>query len=118
MLGVNKLMIHRQRQGTCTTMNQIILLWRGELSLQIAFWNWAVFGGAIINIVSSSLFIFLMLADQLIVALIVGYGFSLPYNFLALVGVWRSAERYSGDQRWAELAKITTAVGMILLSIT
>lgn len=99
-------------------MNQIILLWRGEMSLQIAFWNWAVFGGVIINVVSSALFLLLVLNDQLIAAIIVGYGFSLPYNFLACVGVWRSADRYNGDQRWAELAKGITVIGMILLSIT
>jgi len=105
-------------RAVCTAMNNIIPLWRGELSLQIAFWNWAVFGGTIINLVSSTLFILLMLNDQLIVAFIVGYGFSLPYNFLVFVGVWRSAEQYTGDQRWAELAKITTAIGMVLFSIT
>ena len=99
-------------------MNNIIALWRGEMSLQIAFWNWAVFGGIFVNLVSSTLFIILMLNDQLIAALIAGYGFSLPYNFLVIVGVWRSAEQYTGEQRWAELAKITTAIGMILLSIT
>jgi hypothetical protein len=42
----------------------------------------------------------------------------LPYNFFVFVGVWRSAEQYTRDQRWAELAKITTAIGMILFSIT
>ena len=93
-------------------------LWRGELALDNAFWNWAVFGGTLINLVSSTLFIILMLNDQLIAALIAGYGFSLPYNFLAFVGVWRSAEQYTGEQRWAELAKITTAIGMVIFSIT
>jgi hypothetical protein len=34
------------------------------------------------------------------------------------VGVWRSAERYTGYKRWAELAKIATVIGMVLLSIT
>lgn len=99
-------------------MNQIILLWRGEMNLQTAFWNWAVFGGLIINVVSSGLFLLLAVNDRIVAAIIVGYGCSLPYNLLACVGVWRSADRYSGDQRWAELAKIITVIGMILLSIT
>jgi hypothetical protein len=99
-------------------MNQIILLWRGEMNLQTAFWNWAVFGGLIINLVSSGLFLLLAVNDQIVAAIIVGYGCSLPYNLLASVGVWRSADRYTGDQRWAELAKVTTAIGMTLLSIT
>lgn len=99
-------------------MNQIIILWRGEMNLQIAFWNWAVFGGVIINVVSSALFLLLVLNDLLIAAIIVGYGFSLPYNFLVCVGVWRSADRYTGDQRLAEIAKVITVIGMILFSIT
>ena len=99
-------------------MNHLSRLWHGELALQNAFWNWAVFGGLIVNVVSSALFLFLITADRLIMALIVGYAFSLPYNLIVLVGVWRSAERYAGDRRWADLAQIVTVVGMVLLSVT
>ncbi len=99
-------------------MNHLRRLWRGELPLQAAFWNWAVLGGLIINLASSAAFLLLMTADQLIGALIVGYGLSLPYNILVSVGVWRSADRYDGDRRWADLAKLVTAAGMILLSVT
>ena len=105
-------------RAVCTAMNNVVRLWRGELTLQVAFWNWAVFGGVIINLVSSALFLILLLNDQLIAAFIIGYGFSLPYNILVFVGVWRSAEKYTGDQRWAELAKIATAIGIVLFSIT
>ncbi len=99
-------------------MNQLRHLWRGELPLQTAFWNWAVLGGLIINLVSSAAFLLLMTSDQVIAALIVGYGLSVPYNILVSVGVWRSADRYGGERRWADLAKLATAAGMILLSIT
>ena len=99
-------------------MNHIGQLWRGELTLQNAFWNWAVFGGLIINVTSSALFLFLIMADRLIVALIFGYAFSLPYNVTVTVGVWRSAERYAGEHRWAKLAQIVTVIGFVLLSVT
>lgn len=99
-------------------MKHLRHLWRGDLPLQNAFWNWAVLGGLIVNLASSAAFLLLMTADQLIAALIVGYGFSLPYNILASVGVWRSADRYDGERRWADLAKLVTAAGMILLSVT
>ncbi len=56
--------------------------------------------------------------EQTIAAVIVGYGFSLPYNFAVSVGVWRSAERFEGERRWAEYAQMGTVIGMILLSIT
>jgi len=99
-------------------MHQIGQLWRGELTLQNAFWNWAVFGGLIINVTSSALFLFLISADRLIAALIFGYAFSLPYNVTVTVGRWRSAERYAGEHRWAKLAQIVTVIGFVLLSVT
>ena len=99
-------------------MNHIGRLWHGELTLQNAFWNWAVFGGLIINVTSSALFLFLIMADRLIAALIFGYAFSLPYNVTVTVGVWRSAERYAGEHRWAKLAQVVTVIGFVLLSVT
>jgi hypothetical protein len=99
-------------------MSNMRSLWRGELSLSDAFWNWAVFGGLIVNIVSSALFLWLIMSDYPILALIAGYAFPVPYNFMVCVGVWRSADRYSGDPRQANLARIVTTVGMILLSVT
>ncbi|MEM8689372.1 MAG: hypothetical protein AAGF81_18735 [Pseudomonadota bacterium] len=99
-------------------MKHLILLFRGELPLADAFWNWAVLGGLLINIASSALFLFLIIADSPILALIVGYAFSVPYNIIVSVGVWRSADRYEGERHQAELARLVTVVGMILLSVT
>ena len=99
-------------------MKYLSRLWHGELTLQNAFWNWAVFGGLAINVVTSALFLFLIMADQPVIALIVGYGISLPYNVIVTTGVWRSAERFTGERRWADRAKIATVIGMILLSVT
>ena len=99
-------------------MNQIILLWRGEMSLQNAFWNWAVFGGLIVNVISSGLFLALALNDQIMAAILIGKGGSLPYNLLVCVGVFRSADRYRGNQRWSEIVKVITVVWIIFLSVT
>ncbi len=103
-------------------MKHLCRLWRGELALNNAFWNWAVFGGLIVNVASSGLFLLLILADRPILAVIVGYAFSVPYNVIVSVGVWRSAERYAeryaGERRWAELAQTVTVIGMVLLSVT
>ncbi len=99
-------------------MNSLRRLWRGELALPDAFWNWAVFGGLAINAPSSALFLLLIMADRPISAFIAGYALSVPYNAVVSVGVWRSAERYTGEQRWAELARIVTIVGMVLLGVT
>ena len=99
-------------------MSSLCRLWRGEFALPDAFWNWAVFGGLAINLASSALFLFLIMAERPISAFIAGYGLSVPYNVIVSVGVWRSAERYAGERRWADLARIVTIIGMVLLSVT
>ena len=99
-------------------MTSLCHLWRGELPLPDAFWNWAVFGGLVINVASSALFLFLITADRPLIAYVAGYAPSVPYNVIVTIGVWRSAERYSGDRLWAELARIITIIAMVLLSVT
>jgi hypothetical protein len=99
-------------------MTSVFRLWRGEIPLPSAFWNWAVFGGIIVNGASSAAFLLLILVDRPISAFIAGYVPSIPYNILVTVGVWRAAERYEGEGPWADVAKFATVVGMILLSVT
>lgn len=93
-------------------------LWRGEIPLATAFWTWAVLGGLLVNITTSAAFLILVSNDQPILAIIAGYAPSLPYNLAVTVGVWRSAARYPGERHWAEFARISVAIGMILLSLT
>ena len=99
-------------------MTAILRLWRGELPLPVAFWNWAVIGGFAVNAATSLLFLFLVMQDEPFIAFVIGYALSIPYNLLATVGVWRSAAHYDGDPRWATIARIVTVVMMVLLSLT
>jgi len=99
-------------------MKTLKCLWNGELALPDAFWNWAVFGGLIVNLTSSAAFLFLIMAEHPVAAAVSGYLFSVPYNIVVLVGVWRSAARYDGERKWADTARLVTAVGMVLLSVT
>ncbi len=99
-------------------MHSLHRLWEGDLPLRQAFWTWAVAGGLVVNVLTSLLFLALLANDQLLAALIVGYGCSIPYNVVALVGVWRSADRYAGDPVMAATARIVAAVGLLLLSMT
>jgi hypothetical protein len=99
-------------------MTKLIRLWRGEIPLPDAFWNWAVFGGLLINGATTALFFVLIMQGQTVAAWLVGFGIAIPYNILATVGVWRAADRYTGDRRWADLAKGATVVGMLLLSLS
>ena len=56
---------------------------------------------------------------QIIVfALLFGYGLSLPYNVVAIVGVWRAAARYDGPAVHADLARGVTVILMAVFSLT
>ena len=99
-------------------MNPFGRLWRGELPLSQAFWNFAVIGAFAVNLGTSVLFLALLMNGYTVAAFIVGYALSVPYNVLVAVGVWRSADRYQGERRWADLARIVTTVAMVILSLT
>ena len=99
-------------------MQHLHRLWRGDLPLAEAFWTWAVGIGLAVNVFTSLGFLALVSNDRLLLAFIVGYGCSIPYNVLALVGVWRSADRYSGDPALAGAARIIAAIGLGVLSLT
>lgn len=97
-------------------MMELLRLWRGDLPLNRAFWLYAVIGGVLVNLVTSFLFMLFMSVDNTFAAVFFGYGVSLPYNLLALVGVWRAAARSPGPK--ADLYRIVTLVGMAVLSVT
>jgi hypothetical protein len=98
-------------------MIRLRALWSGDLPLGEAFWTYAVIGGLAVNVVTTLLFLMLISADRPIAALLAGYAVAVPYNVVALVGVWRSAARYSGGRLHADLARIATLIGMVLLSV-
>jgi hypothetical protein len=90
----------------------------GDVALGDAFWTWAVIGGLLVNITTSIAFLALITVDLTWAALVIGYGLSLPYNAVAVVGVWRSAERHDGPRVQADLARGASLVLMIVLSLT
>ncbi len=99
-------------------MTKLGALRRGDLPLGEAFWTWMVTLGLIVNVVSTILFLVLITMDQAWLALFVGYGLAVPYNLLAVVGVWRSAARYQGPRIHADLARGVSLVLMAVLSLT
>jgi hypothetical protein len=99
-------------------MTKVRALWSGELPLGEAFWTWAIAVGLMVNLTTTALFLALIAVDRPWAALFVGYALSVPYNVLAVVGVWRSAARYQGPAGHAELARIAVVIVMLLLSVT
>jgi hypothetical protein len=93
-------------------------LWRGELPLPEAFWTWAIAIGFVLNVATSAACYGLLLADEPVWALLVGYLPSVPYNVIAAVGVIRSAGRTDADPGFARLAKAVIVPLIILLSVT
>lgn len=99
-------------------MSAFLRLYRGELPLETAFWTWAVIIGLIVNISSTVLFLVLIMADQPLWAFIAGYGYSIPYNVIATIGVMRSARHEKDNPLFARIAPIVTLAGMAVLTIT
>jgi hypothetical protein len=99
-------------------MTNLVALSRGELPLREAFWTWAVTVGLLVNVMTSMLFLILIMQDLAWAALLIGYGVSLPYNVVATVGVWRAAVRYDGPAIHADLARGATVLLMAALSLT
>jgi hypothetical protein len=99
-------------------MNRLRALWSGDLPLGEAFWTYAVVVALAVNVSTTLAFLALISANRPIAALFVGYALSVPYNVAALVGVWRSAAHYPGARLHADLARIVSLVGLVLLSLT
>jgi hypothetical protein len=99
-------------------MTKLRALWAGNVPLGEAFWIYAIGIGLLINLVTSGLFLALITLDRPWSALLVGYALSVPYNVVALVGVWRAASRYRGGAGRADLARIVAAVVMLLFTVT
>ena len=99
-------------------MSSLRTLWRGDYPLSDAFWTWAVVVGLCVNVATSALFVIMVMDDRPWLALLLGYGASLPYNVVAVVGVWRSAARYEGPAVHADLARAATVILMAALSLT
>lgn len=99
-------------------MQKLKALWRGDIDLSETFWTWVVFAGLLVNVTTSILFLVLVTLELPWLALVVGYGLSVPYNMLAFVGVWRSAARYHGPSHHADLARGVSAILLAGLSLT
>ena len=98
-------------------MIKLRALWAGHLPLGEAFWTFAIGIGVLVSLATGALALVLITLDRPWSALFVGHVLSVPYNVVALVGVWRSAARYKGKALYADLARIVPPVVTLLLSL-
>jgi hypothetical protein len=92
-------------------------LWDGRVPLKTAFWEWAIVYGLIVNLVTSGLFFGLVMYDAALLPLIVAFVLPVPFNLFVVVAVWRSADRYQGPKKWADLGRVATIVWMLVLTV-
>jgi hypothetical protein len=103
--------------GRACVMRKLRALWAGELPLGEAFWTFAIGIGLVVNLATHVLFLALITLDRPWPELLAAYVLSVPYNVVAMVGVWRSAARYPGKALHATLARIVALVTLVALSL-
>ncbi len=70
---------------------RIKALWRGEVSLAQAFWTVTLLYGTLINLTATGLMFAALAAGLPSLIAVAMHLLPLPYNVLALMGVWHSA---------------------------
>ena len=99
-------------------MKQIGRLWAGDVPLAEAFWQYAILYGLLVNLVTSLLFLALVINEANVLLLVLAYGVPVPYNFVVAVAVWRSAGRYPGPKEHVNMARLVTVIWMVVLTAT
>jgi hypothetical protein len=97
--------------------NQVIRLWRGEVGLARAFWEYAIAFGSLANLTTTGAAFAAYLAGWPLVLAVVIFLLPLPYNVLTVVAVWRSADRYAGPPIWATLARAAVIVWATIVTL-
>jgi len=91
-------------------------LWVGRVPLKQAFWQWAIVYGLLVNLATSGLFLGLVVMDATALPLIATFLLPVPFNLFVAVAVWRSADRYQGPEKWADLGRAVTIFWMLILT--
>ncbi len=92
-------------------------LWEGRRPLREAFWWYAVAYGFLLNFVTSLVFFAQFVNDAHMAWIALAFVAPIPYNIFVIVAVWRSAGRYSGPKKWADLARVGIVIWMIGLTL-
>ena len=91
-------------------MRRLSELWSGRLPLSRAFWEHAVIYGAIANLAATGASLStLVLGFPPALALAV-HLLPVPYVAATVIGVYRSADNYTGPPLWARSAEIAVIV--------
>jgi hypothetical protein len=98
-------------------MRLLRALWKGQLPLVQAFWEFAIVYVALANL-CATIAAFAVVAADLPAALAVAvFLLPVPYILVAVLGVWRSAAVYVGPPHWATLARIAAILWGGLMAV-
>ena len=98
-------------------MRRLGNLWSGRLPLGQAFWIYAVFIGATVNIAATAAMLGALAAGLHGVLALTMHLSPLPYTAAFVVGVWRSAARHDGARHHAEAARIAVVAWAVVLTL-
>jgi hypothetical protein len=106
----------KQREKISAVMiAHLAALWRGDIPLRQAFWEYAIAYGTIANIVGTGAAIATVAAGLPGALAILLFLMPLPYILTAVVGVVRSADKYRGPPKWATRAKIAVILWGVVM---
>ena len=92
-------------------------LWRGEMPLGQVFWSFTLVFGTLFNILATGVGLVAMAGGMPAPAAVAFHLLPLPYNFLVLVGVWRSADSFLGHPFIATAARVTAAAWFAIMMV-
>jgi hypothetical protein len=92
-------------------------VWRGEIPLGQVFWTFAIGFGTVFNLLATGVGLVAIAGGMPAPAAVAIHFLPLPYNFLVLVGVWRSADAFAGHPAIATSARIAAAAWFALMMV-
>jgi hypothetical protein len=92
-------------------------LWAGEVTLADAFWRDALLYGSMLNLLATGLAFAVLASDGPALAATAIFFAPVPYNMLAVVGVWRSAARPDSPPQLANVARIAVVAWAIAATL-
>jgi hypothetical protein len=95
----------------------IARLWRGDVGLARAFWEFGLLYGSLIHAIATGLALAAIVAGLPAWLAVTIFLLPAPYTVLAVVAVWRSADRYRGPPARAQLARIAIVIWALLATV-
>ena len=95
------------RRRKSKNKNFFVKFWDGELSLPMSYWGVGFGIGILYGGLAGIFTVLVGLSDDAL------WGFIIPFQIYAVIGIWRSSNRYKGPKFWAVLAKIAVVVGIL-----